>query len=507
MQNVNGIKGEHDFASAHEIAEQITNIEGTVVGLIETNVDWKSKGSQKQCNNIFRKYWTRISVASSSSARRQGGIYQPGGTYSLVTSPWAARSISSSDKSGLGRWSLLTIMGRSNRKVTFLTAYRVDGTRNTKGPFTAYSQQLYLLEEKDAPNTDPIEAFYNDLRSIVTELTRNDHEIVIMIDANSCLEDNKSKFSKWVSELHLIDPLTARHGTERQPATFQGGKHRIDYFLMTQEIYNYVIRAGILPWQSFYTSDHRALFMDIDLAAYLKGEPSLELAVESRYINGKDQNAMMKYKKILEEFFETSDILQRLKRFEMAYSTYGDLTEKLANELDQMDNELNDAKLRAEIACKRKAQVPWSPKLKICNDEIKYWKLWRKELLTHRDFGVKRAAITISFSIPTKYPTLSEVRREILNAERKVREIKLNAAVCRDSFLAEQVIFHGHCNDKKAKAEVARIKQAEHLSGIFQKLKAVMGKTRGPGIAFILLPLIDGKHQTIVNSEEMEEHI
>jgi hypothetical protein len=268
---------------------------------------------------------------------------------------------------------------------------------------------------------------------------------------------------------------------------------------MTNRLYSYVTRAGILPWQSFYTSDHRALFVDIDLAAYLKGEPSLELALESRYINGKDKIAMMKYKQILGEFFESSNILQRLRRFEKEYSNYGSLTDKLAKELDQIDNVLTDAKLRAEAACKRTAQVPWSPKLKICNDEIKYWKLWRKQLLTHRDFGIKRAAITVSFTIPTKYPTLSEVRREIQRAETKLRDIKLNAAEYRDTFLAEQVIFHGQCNDKKAKAEVARIKQAEHLSGIFQKLKAVMGKTRGPGIAFILLPLIDGKFQTIVN--------
>jgi hypothetical protein len=55
MQNVNGIKGEHEFASAHNIAENIKQIEGNIIGLIETNVDWKCKGSQKTCNNIFRR--------------------------------------------------------------------------------------------------------------------------------------------------------------------------------------------------------------------------------------------------------------------------------------------------------------------------------------------------------------------------------------------------------------------------------------------------------------------
>jgi hypothetical protein len=44
MQNVNGIKSEHEYASAHEIAEQVQQIEGNIFGLIETNVDWKGNG-------------------------------------------------------------------------------------------------------------------------------------------------------------------------------------------------------------------------------------------------------------------------------------------------------------------------------------------------------------------------------------------------------------------------------------------------------------------------------
>jgi hypothetical protein len=108
----------------------------------------------------------------------------------------------------------------------------------------------------------------------------------------------------------------------------------------------------------------------------------------------------------------------------------------------------------------------------------------------------------VSFSIPIRYPTLGEIRKEIKNAESRLREIKCNAAEYRDRFLADQIVFHGECNDKKAKTDVARIKQSEHRSGIFAKLKAVMGKTRGPGVAFILLPLLDGKHKTIVDSDD-----
>jgi hypothetical protein len=507
MQNVNGIREEHEFASAHTMAEHAIDIEVNIVGLIETNVDWRHKKSQSKIRNIFRKYWPRVVFASSSSDRRQKGLYQPGGTLSFVTSPWASRSSSGTDPRGLGRWSTVTILGRSNKKVTVITAYRVDGTRTTKGPFTAYSQQLYLLEEKDSANTDPITNFYSDLQELILQLKRDKHEIIILMDANACLADPKNKFSQWVTELKLIDPLTARHGTERQPATFQGGKHRIDYVLTTVEIYKYITKAGILPMQSYYESDHRALYIDVDLASYLQGEPSLELSGELRHINGKNQRLISIYQETLEKFFKQSGFMSELSEFEENNANMKTLSLDMAIQLDKMDNALNDAKLAAELKCKRRPSVPWSPKIKALNDELRYWKLWRRQDRTNIDYGKKRASITICFEVPTIIPTIAIIRKTILVTETKLKDLKLHAAQHRAEFLTDQAMVHETANLKEAKAAVLRIKNAEHLAGIFQRLKAIMGKTRGPGIAFILLPLLEGKYETIVHSEEIETQI
>jgi hypothetical protein len=54
---------------------------------------------------------------------------------------------------------------------------------------------------------------------------------------------------------------------------------------------------------------------------------------------------------------------------------------------------------------------------------------------------------------------------------------------------------------------VLRTKRAEHLSGIFKWLQAITEKTRGPGIAFILLPLLEGKYETVVHSDNIETQI
>jgi hypothetical protein len=95
-----------------------------------------------------------------------------------------------------------------------------------------------------------------------------------MLDANESLQHFNNDFTKWVRESGLVDIHVHRHGTEGEPATHTRGSSRIDYMLVSQNLVDFVSAAGILPFKTFTKSDHRALFMDIDLEAYLGGRPS-----------------------------------------------------------------------------------------------------------------------------------------------------------------------------------------------------------------------------------------
>jgi hypothetical protein len=139
LQNINGIRQQGEFADVHTISEYATSVQATIVGLTETNVDWKYRGTRAACKKISQKYWQWVNISTSSSDHQFDRVYQPGGTATIIGSPWAGRSQSSMDSSGLGRWSALQLVGRMHSKVAVITAYRATGTRN-KGPFTAYSQ-------------------------------------------------------------------------------------------------------------------------------------------------------------------------------------------------------------------------------------------------------------------------------------------------------------------------------------------------------------------------------
>ena len=95
-----------------------------------------------------------------------------------------------------------------------------------------------------------------------------------MMDANDTLQQQHSNFSSWVRDHKLIDIHVRCHGIDGEPPTFARGSRRIDYMLATKGINEYVVAAGILPFNEFCTSDHRALFADIALHDLLKGSPN-----------------------------------------------------------------------------------------------------------------------------------------------------------------------------------------------------------------------------------------
>jgi hypothetical protein len=189
--------------------------------------------------------------------------------------PWASRSKCIPDKSGLGRWVESEITGSGNRKTTIICAYIVcKDSIERSGPNTAYSQQWLILKKRDPHNNpDPRSVAFHDLKERINELRQQGQEIIVMMDANDTLQNTRSALTKWTAETKMIDPLVQRHGTEGEPPTYARGSKRIDYILVSENLSEYVTSCGILPLHNICFSAHRALYIDIDLQAFLKSEP------------------------------------------------------------------------------------------------------------------------------------------------------------------------------------------------------------------------------------------
>ena len=167
-------------------------------------------------------------MSFSSSDHEVEAEYQPGGTALIVGQPWSGRATTSSDPSGLGRWTEATLIGKDERKVTIVCAYCVcKNTISTTGPSTAFAQQWHLLRMKGDERPDPCGKFFADLGTRIQELTRDKHEVLIMLDANDTLQAPNNTFSRWVRLHRLVDIHVRRLGTDGEPPTYARGKHRI----------------------------------------------------------------------------------------------------------------------------------------------------------------------------------------------------------------------------------------------------------------------------------------
>jgi hypothetical protein len=62
----------------------------------------------------------------------------------------------------------------------------------------------------------------------------------------------------------LVDPLTMLHPDSLRLATYSRGMKHIDYILISASLMTAVERAGILPYNTIFSCDHRPCFLDLN---------------------------------------------------------------------------------------------------------------------------------------------------------------------------------------------------------------------------------------------------
>jgi exonuclease III len=205
------------------------------------------------------------------------------------------------DSHGLGRWTTCTFRGKGNVMLTIITAYQVchdNISRNqTK---TAYVQQWALLRMvHEDPDPNPRKQFIIDLDSLITKLRNQGHEILLLLDANESLFDTNCRIRDLTRKHKLADLHTRKHGLEGQPATYIRGKRKIDYIFGSSGVAQNTIRAGITSFDS--TSDHRGLFVDVDLRTIL-GSATPIPAAQHRDLRSSDPKSVEIYRSALMTF-------------------------------------------------------------------------------------------------------------------------------------------------------------------------------------------------------------
>jgi endonuclease/exonuclease/phosphatase family metal-dependent hydrolase len=111
-----------------------------------------------------------------------------------------------------------------------------------------------------------------------------------MGDFNETLGDSLQGLDAIINKYSLLDLLPYHHGMEGEVETHSRGSKRLDYAFGTQELAESIVRIGVTPYNFVVASDHRGLFIDFNVDAFLGGDPSHLMAPALRGIKSTSES-------------------------------------------------------------------------------------------------------------------------------------------------------------------------------------------------------------------------
>ena len=137
-----------------------------------------------------------------------------------------------------------------------------------KGENTAYNQQYRALRRQGVNEPKSKRLFCENLLPLIQHWTQQHFEILLMLDANDTI--GSSDFGKFLDQTELYYVL-GNHHSAHSPPTYIRGTRTIDFLLGTKNVIQATKKCGMTSFNEGITSDHRALWADIDIPSLFKG--------------------------------------------------------------------------------------------------------------------------------------------------------------------------------------------------------------------------------------------
>jgi hypothetical protein len=432
LQNANGIRPYSSWDRWRTACHKLAELKNDIFGTVETNIDWNSN-LQATARRISQSAYQSSLVSTSSSSDHGISDFQPGGTITTITEKWTGRAVKSfADTRGLGRWSGYTLQRSNNTYLHIVSAYRLVSVSGPNHDNThTFSQQNWnLLRDEGIPVPDPVKQFYLDITSVIIQAHANGDEVILMMDANETLGDNKY-LPRFLSQTNMSSLI---QGIHQAPPTYNRGTKCIDFIFGSNRLTQHVTQSGYL---SFYEggwplADHRAAFIDINQIAVFGATTATIYKPPVRRLTSKSSKGILKFLTGL----STSNQIEELHQQLSALLGKSSWTQADHDTFELIDKNFTEALLAAESKASLPS-IPWSPKLHIATLIYSYWSITRSAELNHRDALVQLLDIQSQLppgAIFQNQPSYSVLQQKRL-ARKNLIDITIEARSHRDEFL------------------------------------------------------------------------
>ena len=306
FQNCNTSSKDHFTRFSY--LKKVKLLEPHIIGKADTNVNWSHSHTNSSAYSSLKAHWPQLRVATThlDGAFPSYPSTQAGGCLQL-TSYCTSGKVQGSFSDPMGRWCSHTLQKASNHQITIITSYRVCQTARS-GLLTAYEQQRrYLIIQTDALHPDPRQAMLKDLQSYIQSLQGPTHNILLMWDANSTLQDPDVQTFMGACQLHNLQSKC----TLALPINTSARGRRIDFLFGTTLLQISLCKSGILNFNNSPQSDYRALFADFDEQTLFQGSTTDPTAPSQRLLRLNNPSQCKTYLKLEHAYFTVHKITER----------------------------------------------------------------------------------------------------------------------------------------------------------------------------------------------------
>jgi hypothetical protein len=383
FQNVKGLTHSTTLEDYKYYFQCIQGLDVNIFGLSETNTCWSHHHLTSDYRTALRRYSRQSktvfgTISPSIDTCSQSESFQSGGNLTSIIGSCVSRIRGSEirDSTGLGRWSGLTLDGSNGKVVSIITAYRVCSGSPQSAPLgSAFLREYEYLRENKYTSLNPRRSFLTDLQQVITNLQASGHCIILMLDANSTLDDPSLQDFLSLCGLHDL------HYKDPAPSTFIGASNRrIDFIFGCDEASRYVTRSGSLAYAEGPQSDHRSLYVDLS-SDFIHTPPwNSILTSSSRDLHTGNPDHVQTYHETMLDYYSQHRMVERMQALFDSKDTQD--REELRTALIKWDNDQGRAMELSERTLRRPPKkCAWSPILRNSSIIRRYWILRLREQL------------------------------------------------------------------------------------------------------------------------------
>ena len=445
-------------------------------GFSEINVNTNNTTLRNRMKTAAEKFLQNGLFHMANSFSHGGAVeFQPGGVASWFHGRLNNKFLGVSYDSR-GRWISHHFQG-GKRNLKVYTLYRVNNSSSKPGSGSAWEQQRLLLE-KSKIFTNPRQQVIVEFLEVLKQDLHKGFSLLVLSDLNEGIADNEGTNQKFY-DLGLINILEEKY--KHLPKTHKEGSKAIDHIWGTSDVVSNVEACGYAPFNAISFSDHRGVFVDINLQNLLPEHEIKLPQVQCRTLKSTNPRRVKDYNKLLKQRWDHGNIDAKWKIIKANIQKTGNTPSNSAqvNKLDQLISDFMHQSEEKVTKVSSPMNNEWSEKLHHAAQLVNEW-----------SYRVRQALrLTKQGSVNKK--DITYCREECTLARQNLRGIREESKKYRKEFQNEQaeaLNVQMKLLGQKGSNYIKLIKNTESQTNQYARIQKVLSQKYSKAIQCIWIP-------------------